>query len=114
MKLDETLRLLGIARARGLVAALSTDADNLFVLLSAKGLNPRIYVAARAAEEGAEDEGGQRMQRVTRRQTVVKFAGGHRADANVQRVSFLCQRRRLPTQRLHAGLVPRVPDRVCE
>ncbi|MBZ5575722.1 MAG: potassium channel protein [Acidobacteriia bacterium] len=51
---DETLLQLGIERARGLVAALSTDADNLFVLLSAKGLNPRIYVAARAAEESAE------------------------------------------------------------
>jgi len=51
---DETLRQLGIERARGLVAALSTDADNLFVLLSAKGLNPGIYVAARAAEESAE------------------------------------------------------------
>src|SRR5665811_443944 len=37
---DETLRLVGIERARGLVAALATDADNLFVLLSAKGLNP--------------------------------------------------------------------------
>jgi len=53
---DETLRQLGIERARGLVAALSTDADNLFVLLSAKGLNPKIYVAARAAEEGAEEK----------------------------------------------------------
>ncbi|MGA2723759.1 MAG: potassium channel protein [Bryobacteraceae bacterium] len=51
---DETLRQVGVDRARGLVAALATDADNLFVLLSAKGLNPRIYVAARAAEEGAE------------------------------------------------------------
>ena len=51
---DETLRQVGIDRARGLVAALATDADNLFVLLSAKGLNPNIYVAARAAEEGAE------------------------------------------------------------
>jgi voltage-gated potassium channel len=51
---DETLRLVGIERARGLVAALATDADNLFVLLSAKGLNPQIYVATRAAEEGAE------------------------------------------------------------
>jgi voltage-gated potassium channel len=51
---DETLRLVGIERARGLVAALATDADNLFVLLSAKGINPGIYVAARAAEEGAE------------------------------------------------------------
>ena len=51
---DETLHLVGIERARGLVAALATDADNLFVLLSAKGLNPQIYVATRAAEEGAE------------------------------------------------------------
>ena len=53
---DDTLRQVGIARARGLVAALATDADNLFVLLSAKGLNPGIYVAARAAEEGAEEK----------------------------------------------------------
>lgn len=53
---DETLRQVGIERARGLVAALSSDADNLFVLLSAKGLNPRIYAAARAAEEGTEEK----------------------------------------------------------
>lgn len=53
---DETLRQVGIERARGLVAALSSDADNLFVLLSAKGLNPRIYAAARAAEESAEEK----------------------------------------------------------
>lgn len=53
---DETLRRVGIDRARGLVTALATDADNLFVLLSAKGLNSKIYVAARAAEEGAEEK----------------------------------------------------------
>ena len=53
---DNTLRQVGVERARGLVAALATDADNLFVLLSAKGLNPGLYVAARAAEEGAEEK----------------------------------------------------------
>src|SRR5215831_4851902 len=53
---DETLRLVNIDRARGLVAALATDADNLFVLLSAKGLHPQIHVATRAAEEGAEEK----------------------------------------------------------
>jgi voltage-gated potassium channel len=53
---DETLHQVGIERARGLVAALATDADNLFVLLSAKGLNPKIFVATRAAEEGAEEK----------------------------------------------------------
>ena len=51
---DDTLRRIGIERARGLVAALATDADNLFVLLSAKALNPKLYVATRAAEESAE------------------------------------------------------------
>lgn len=53
---DQTLRQAGIERARGLIAALSSDADNLFVLLSAKGLNPRIYAVARAAEEEAEEK----------------------------------------------------------
>jgi voltage-gated potassium channel len=53
---DDTLRAAGIDHARGLVAALATDADNLFVLLSAKGLNPKIFVAVRAAEEGAEEK----------------------------------------------------------
>jgi voltage-gated potassium channel len=53
---DETLRDVGVERARGLVTALSTDADNLFVLLSAKGINPNLFVAARAAEEGAEEK----------------------------------------------------------
>jgi len=53
---DETLQGVGVARAKGLVCALSTDADNLFVLLSAKFLNPGIYVATRAAEESAEEK----------------------------------------------------------
>ena len=53
---DDVLRQAGIEKARGLVAALATDADNLFVLLSAKGLNPGIFVATRAAEEGAEEK----------------------------------------------------------
>jgi voltage-gated potassium channel len=53
---DETLRAAGVTRAKGLVCALATDADNLFVLLSAKALNPGIFAATRAAEEGAEEK----------------------------------------------------------
>ncbi|MDQ2899456.1 MAG: potassium channel protein [Acidobacteriota bacterium] len=53
---DETLREVGVARARGLIAALATDADNLFVLLSAKALNPKLTVVTRAAEEDAEQK----------------------------------------------------------
>ncbi|MCX6610435.1 MAG: NAD-binding protein [Acidobacteria bacterium] len=48
---DETLRGVRIDRARGLVAALASDADNLFLTLSAKTLNPKLTVATRANEE---------------------------------------------------------------
>src|SRR4029077_10609099 len=37
---DETLRDVGVERAKGLIATLASDADNLFVVLSAKTLNP--------------------------------------------------------------------------
>ena len=53
---DQTLLDAGITRARGLVAALGTDADNLFVILSAKTLNPKLKVAARAGEEEAQEK----------------------------------------------------------
>ncbi|HEY3444171.1 MAG TPA: potassium channel protein [Paludibaculum sp.] len=51
---DETLKEVRIDTAAGLIAALATDADNLFAVISAKTLNSRIRVAARAAEEEAE------------------------------------------------------------
>ncbi len=51
---DETLRDVNIGTARGLVAALATDADNLFLTVSAKQLNADLSIAARANEEEAE------------------------------------------------------------
>jgi voltage-gated potassium channel len=51
---DESLREAGVERARGFIAALATDADNVFVILSVKTLNPRLTVVSRAVEEGAE------------------------------------------------------------
>ena len=54
--LDQTLVGAGVGRARGLIAALATDADNLFLILSAKTLNPLLKIAARAGEEGAEQK----------------------------------------------------------
>src|SRR5438445_2778122 len=53
---DETLRSAGILRAKGLLSALATDADNLFVILSAKTLNPKMTVVTRASEEEAEQK----------------------------------------------------------
>jgi voltage-gated potassium channel len=51
---DETLREVGIERAKGLIATLGTDADNLFLVLSARSLNPTVYLAARIGEPEAE------------------------------------------------------------
>jgi voltage-gated potassium channel len=51
---DETLRAAGVMRAKGLVASLASDAENLFIILSAKSLNPNLTVVTRASEEEAE------------------------------------------------------------
>ena len=53
---DETLRQARIDTAAGLVAAISSDAENVYVTLSAKVLNPSLYVAARASDEQAEEK----------------------------------------------------------
>jgi voltage-gated potassium channel len=53
---DSTLEAAGVRRAKGLVAALATDADNLFLILSAKNLNPKLKVASRVGDEGAGEK----------------------------------------------------------
>ncbi len=51
---DETLIAAGIERAAGLVATLPDDADNVFISLTAKGINPNIQVVARAEKIESE------------------------------------------------------------
>jgi voltage-gated potassium channel len=51
---DETLQQAGVMRAKGLIATLQSDADNLFVILSAKALKPGLQVAARVNSEQSE------------------------------------------------------------
>lgn len=53
---DEVLKELGIEKAKGLVSVLPSDAENLFVVLSARGLNPNLFIVARAGEEGSESK----------------------------------------------------------
>jgi voltage-gated potassium channel len=52
--LDETLQEAGIHRCRSLVAALPSNADNLYVVLSARGIAPRCRLIARSDSEEAE------------------------------------------------------------
>jgi voltage-gated potassium channel len=51
--LEETLRDAGVERARALAACLPDDADNVYVVLTARGLNPAMHIVARAVEEQA-------------------------------------------------------------
>jgi voltage-gated potassium channel len=51
---EQALRDAQIERARGLVAATTTDATNLYIVLTARGLNPHLKIIARASEEDAE------------------------------------------------------------
>ena len=53
---DEVLKEVHIEEAKGLISVLPTDAENLFVVLSARGLNPSLSIVARAGEEGSEQK----------------------------------------------------------
>src|SRR5437870_11507814 len=53
---DEVLRQARVATAKGLVAAISSDAENVYVALSAKVLNPDLVISARASDEQAEEK----------------------------------------------------------
>jgi voltage-gated potassium channel len=45
---DDVLTHAGVLRARGLVAVAPTDADNIFIVLSARALNPKLFIVARS------------------------------------------------------------------
>lgn len=51
---DKTLMEAGIKRAKGVVCALPTDAENLYVILTAKELNHNIFVVSRCEDEASE------------------------------------------------------------
>ncbi len=89
--LDETLMLVKIDKAICIVAALPSDAENLYIVLSAKTLNPRIRAIARASTEEAVQKlqrggadavvspyitGGRRMAAAALRPQVMDFVDG--------------------------------------
>jgi len=53
---EENLLNAGVERARGLVAVLKTDTDNVYVTLSARQLNPELFIIARAGEKKSENK----------------------------------------------------------
>jgi voltage-gated potassium channel len=102
---DDTLEEAQITRAKGLVAVLDSDADNVFATLSAKALNPAIFVVARAVEEETQpkllkaganrvvkpyETAGTKMAEILLRPSVIEFidivARDKTVDLNIEEV----------------------------
>ena len=73
--LEETLREANVEHASGLATCLPDDADNVYVVLTARDLNPRIHIVARAAEEQAESK---LIRAGANRVVAPTIIGGHR------------------------------------
>jgi voltage-gated potassium channel len=85
---EEALLEAGIERAKGLVAVVHSDASNVYIVLTARSLNPNLFIVARAEDPGAEQKllragadrvespyfmGGQKMAHAILHPTVVTF-----------------------------------------
>lgn len=73
--LEESLIEAGVAHARGLATCLPDDADNVYVVLTARDLNPGIHIVARAAAEQAESK---LIRAGANRVVAPTIIGGHR------------------------------------
>ena len=73
--LEESLVEAGVEHARGLATCLPDDADNVYVVLTARDLNPRIHIVARAAAEQAESK---LIRAGANRVVAPTIIGGHR------------------------------------
>ena len=86
---DETLERAGIRRARGIVAALTDDKDNLFIVVSARQLNPSLRIIAK----GVDVQAGEKLKRAGADSVVnPAFIGGVRMVSEMIRpqvVEFL-------------------------
>lgn len=86
---EETLVVAGIERANGLLAYLSTDMENIMVVLTARGLNQKLYIISRAINPGSPEK----LAKVGADKTVsINENGGKRMAGMIMRphiISFL-------------------------
>lgn len=102
---EHVLEQAGIKRAKGVISALRSDADNVFIALTARGLNPALYVLSRAEEEGSRKKllragadqvvlpyhlGARRMAEAVARPAVAEFIDlavhGHSLELRLEEV----------------------------
>lgn len=83
---DEELITAGIERAAGLVSVVTDDAQNVFIVLTARGLNPKLNIVARSAAE----ESIKKLVRAGANKVISPyFLGGHRIAQAIMRPTVL-------------------------
>jgi voltage-gated potassium channel len=107
---EETLLRAGVERASAVITALSGDAENLFVTISARSLNPQAFIVARSAHESTEAKlmkaganrvmtpnviGGRRMASMVLHPTVTDYlelvSGSQGVDFRLQEVELAAE-----------------------
>lgn len=105
--LDETLVKAGVLRAKALITTLPVDADNLFIVLTARNLNPKLTIISRASEDNSDTKlkiagannvimpdrvGGAHMASLVMKPDVVEFVDyivGQGGDSiNLEEITF--------------------------
>jgi len=76
---DEDLRRAGLEHAKGLVASSDSDADNLYIALSARSARPDLTIVARASDEDAE----KKLRLAGADRVVLPYASAGRVIANL-------------------------------
>jgi len=96
---EDVLIEAGIERAKGLISVVLSDADNLFITMTARGLNPGLFILARAEEEQSHKKllraganrvvlpyliGGQKMAHTITKPAVTDFLELTVHDKNIE------------------------------
>lgn len=104
---DEVLEKAGIMRAKALITTLPIDADNLFIVLSARALNPNLIIISRASDDNSDKKlktagannvimpdkiGGAHMASLVLKPDVIEFidhiTGQGGPDINLEEITF--------------------------
>jgi len=104
---DETLLEAGIDRAQGLITAVTSDTENVYITLTARGLKPDLFILARASDDSSEVKlrragaskvvspytiGATRMAQAILRPSVVDFieiaTGSHNVELQLEEISI--------------------------
>ncbi|OHB27756.1 MAG: potassium transporter TrkA [Desulfuromonadaceae bacterium GWC2_58_13] len=120
---DDTLLSAGIRRAQGLITVVTSDTENVYITLTARGLKPDLFILARAGDPGSEKKlrragatkvispytiGATRMAHAVLRPSVVDFieiaTAGHNLELQLEEILVSPGSRLVNTTLINSGI----------